>query len=157
MEQVLSPEELQQYRLKMRAEGDRLWVEGRERIEKAEAQREAQMVLLDAESDRLWLEGCKIWGEGSALVVEGDKKRGEASKLWAIGAKAKARQLWEEGENRIAEGRKIWAIGKETRAKSVKLEAKIEKLAAMGAYETDTLWFECSVLWAEGSNIEKPK
>ena len=50
-----------QARLKLRAEGDKLWAEGH----------------------KLRAEGDKVWAEGDKLRAEGDKLRAEGDKLWA--------------------------------------------------------------------------
>ena len=48
-------------RLKLRAEGNKLWAEG----------------------DKLWAEGDKLYAEGSKLWAEGSKLWAEGDKLWA--------------------------------------------------------------------------
>ena len=56
-------------RLKLRAEGDKLWAEG----------------------NKLWAEGNKLRAEGNKLRAEGNKLSAEGNKLWAEGDK-----LWAE-------------------------------------------------------------
>lgn len=57
-------------RLKLRAEGDRLWAEGSK---------------LRADGDNLWAEGDRLRAEGSKLWAEGSKLRADGDKLWAEG------------------------------------------------------------------------
>ena len=40
---------------------------------------------LRAEGDKLWAEGAKPWAEGEKPWAEGDKLRAEGDKLWAEG------------------------------------------------------------------------
>ena len=71
-------------RLKLRAEGNKLWAEGNKLL--------AEGNKLLAEGDKLRAEGNKVRAEGNKLWAEGDKLRAEGDKLWAEGDK-----LWAEG------------------------------------------------------------
>ena len=76
-------------RLKLRAEGNKLYAEGNK---------------LRAEGDKLYAEGNKLRAEGGKLRAEGNKLYAEGDKLCAEGNK-----LCAEGDKLRAEGNKLWA------------------------------------------------
>ena len=60
---------------------------------------------LCAEGDKLWTESNKLWAECDKLCAEGNKLRAEGNKLWAEGYKlyAEGNKLYAEGYKLWAE------------------------------------------------------
>jgi hypothetical protein len=82
---------LWEIRLKLRAEGSKLYTEGSKLYTEGSKLR-AEGDKLYSEDDKLYAEGSKLYTEGSKLYAEGSKLRAEADKLYA-----EADKLWAEG------------------------------------------------------------
>ena len=62
-------------RLKIRAEGYKMWAEGYKMWAEGNKMR--------AEGDKMWAEGNKMWAEGDKMFGEGYKMRAEGDEMWA--------------------------------------------------------------------------
>lgn len=108
-------------RLRLRAEGEKLWIKGDQ---------------LCAKGDQLWAKGNTLWVKGNKLWAEGEKLRAKGNRLWAGGNK-----LWAEGNTLWIKSEQLWVEGEKLRAEGNKLRAEGNRLWIKG----DQLWAEAII------------